>query len=228
MIERLVSIAGSGPDDVDLPAILLVPDEPRALLVLAHGAGAGMRHGFMEALARALARSRVATLRWEFPYMASGSRRPDRPGVAVPAVRRAVAEGVRLRDEFLPGQPVFAGGKSFGGRMTSTAESEHAMEGVAGLVLVCFPLHPAKRPGIARAEHLSAVHRPMLFLQGTRDALAHLDLLKPVVAGLGARATLHLEDDADHGFHVRKRSGRDDDAVVESLARGAAAWMNSV
>lgn len=228
MIERSHSIPGSGAPAVDLPAMLLVPDAPRALLVLAHGAGAGMHHAFMDAFARALARSRVATLRWEFPYMASGSRRPDRPVVAVPAVRQAVAEGVRLRDGLLPGRPLFAGGKSFGGRMTSTAESEKAMEGVAGLVFAGFPLHPANRPGTTRAEHLSAVARPMLFLQGTRDALADLDLLKPVVAGLGSRATLHLEEDADHGFHVRKRSGRDDDAVVESLAQAAAAWMNSV
>lgn len=228
MTDRAVDIAPDSPDATALPGLLRVPAEARALYVLAHGAGAGMRHAFMEALAAALADEGVATLRWEFPYMAAGGRRPDRPAVALPAVRRAVATGRRLRDELDPALPLFAGGKSFGGRMTSTAAAESPLDDVRGLVFVGFPLHPAKRPGTTRAEHLADVGPPMLFLQGTRDALAELDLLRPVVVALGPRATLHLEDDADHGFHVRKRSGRDDPAVIRSLAGAAAEWMDSV
>lgn len=228
MTDRLLEIPAGSPDDPSLPALLRVPDRPRALYVLAHGAGAGMRHGFMQDLAAALAMEGVATLRWEFPYMASGGRRPDRPPVAVAAVRRAVATARNLRDDLDPSIPLFAGGKSFGGRMTSTADAEGSLVEVAGLVFVGFPLHPAKRPGIQRAAHLHRVSRPMLFLQGTRDALADLELLRPVLAELGERATLHLEDDADHGFHVRKRSGRDDAAVIRSLAEAAARWMKSV
>lgn len=187
-----------------------------------------MRHAFMEGLAQALADRGVASLRWEFPYMAAGSRRPDRAPVAVAAVRRAVAAGVRLRDERYPGRPVVAGGKSFGGRMTTTAAADDGLPGVAGLVLVGFPLHPAGRPGIERADHLKRVALPLLFLQGTRDALAGLELLRPVLDELGGRATLHLEEDADHGFHVRKRSGRDDEAVLVSLAAAVAGWVSTL
>lgn len=209
----------------EIPGLLTMPDHPRALLVLAHGAGAGMRHAFMEHLTEALRDERIAVLRWEFPYMAAGSRRPDRPAVAVPAVRRAVEAGRGvLRDRALD-LPLFAGGKSFGGRMTSTAEAEEPLPGVSGLVFVGFPLHSAGKPDVRRAEHLREVARPMLFLQGTRDALAELGRMRTVVRDLGAGATLHLEDDADHGFHVRKRSGRDDDAVIRSLAETAARWM---
>ena len=211
-----------------LPALLTAPDGPDALVVLAHGAGAGMRHRFLEALSGALAARGMATLRWEFPYMAAGRRRPDRASVAVPAVRQAVAAGVELAEERWPGIPVLAGGKSFGGRMTTTAASQAPLPGVAGLVLVGFPLHPRGRPGTERATHLTSVDLPMLFLQGTRDALADPGLLGPVLDALGPRARLHLEDDADHGFHVRKRSGRDDAGVVESLAEAVAGWARSI
>lgn len=194
--------------------------DARAALVLAHGAGAGMDHPFMEGLAVRLAALRVAVLRFEFPYMAEGRKRPDRPDVAVDAVADAVAAG---REAF-PGLPLFAGGKSFGGRMTSTAASRGRLGGVAGLVFFGFPLHPARKPGTGRAEHLPEVEHPMLFLQGTRDALADLDLLRPVLAKL-ERATLHVMEGADHGFHVLKRSGRTDDEVLDELAERAASWM---
>ncbi len=205
----------------ELPTLLLRPDGARALLVLAHGAGAGMRHAFMQQFAEALAREGVASLRYEFPYMAAGRRRPDPPAVATAAVRRAVADA----HERTPDLPVFAGGKSFGGRMTTTAAAAEPLD-VRGLVLVGFPLHTAKRPGTERARHLEAVTSPMLFLQGTRDALADLDLLRPVLTALGERARLHVEDGADHGFHVLKRSGRTEDEVLASLARATSAWIN--
>lgn len=207
----------------EVPSLLLRPDGARALLVLAHGAGAGMRHAFMQAFAEALADHDVATFRYEFPYMAEGRRRPDPPAVATAAVRRAVAEA---RTQ-VAGLPVFAGGKSFGGRMTTTAASDGGLD-VRGLVLVGFPLHTAKRPGIERARHLDGVRLPMLFLQGTRDALADLALLRPVLTGLGERARLHVEDGADHGFDVLKRSGRSDDEVVRSMAGVVSTWMDDV
>jgi hypothetical protein len=181
-----------------------------------------MRHTFMEGIARRLADEGVATLRWEMPYMAEGKRRPDPPAVAVAAVRRAVdaARGIA------PGLALFAGGKSFGGRMTSTAASQDELAAVRGLVFLGFPLHAAGRPGTARADHLAEVSVPMLFLQGTRDALADLALLEPVLAGLGGRAALHREEDADHGFHVPKRSGRTDADVLASLAHVTARWID--
>ncbi|HSG48042.1 MAG TPA: alpha/beta family hydrolase [Longimicrobiales bacterium] len=209
------------------PGLLLRPPDAFALLVLAHGAGAGMRHPFMEGVARALGREGVATLRYEFPYMAEGRKRPDRPSVLVPAVRAAVEEGRRR----VPDLPLFAGGKSMGGRMTSTAAAEglghESSEGrpVRGLVFLGFPLHPAGKPGTGRADHLSMVPLPMLFLQGDRDKLAELPLLAPVVEALGPRAGLHVVQGADHGFHVLKRSGRTDAEVLEELSRVAAAWM---
>lgn len=224
MTAEPVSIEGGG-EHGTLPGLLTLPPRPRALLLLAHGAGAGMRHAFMESLCTALHAEGVAVMRWEFPYMAAGKRRPDRPAVAVPAVRRAVDTARELDARRGLDLPLFVGGKSFGGRMTSTAESEEPLPGVRGLVFVGFPLHPARKPDTRRAEHLAEVTRPMLFMQGTRDALAELDLMRSVVEGLGAGATLHLEDDADHGFHVRKRSGRNDEQVVRSLAETAARWM---
>lgn len=208
-----------------LPGLLTMPVRARALLVFAHGAGAGMRHPFMEQLAEALHDRSVAVLRWEFPYMAAGRRPPDRPPVALPAVRRAVDAARDILRDRAPDLPLFAGGKSFGGRMTSTAEAEEPLPDVRGLVLVGFPLHPARKPDVRRADHLAAVGRPMLFLQGTRDALADLDRMRSVVTALGPSAALHLEEDADHAFHVRKRSGRDDPEVVRSLAERAARWM---
>jgi predicted alpha/beta-hydrolase family hydrolase len=172
-------------------------------------------------LAGALAEESIATWRWEFPYLREGRRRPDRPAVAVPAVR----EAVEVARSAVPDLPLFAGGKSFGGRMTSTAAAESPLP-VEGLVFFGFPLHPARRPSVERADHLRDVGHPLLFLQGDRDALADLGLLRPVVAGLGSGASLHVICGADHGFHVLKRSGRDEDEVLQELARTAAAWMN--
>ncbi|MDR7333209.1 alpha/beta fold hydrolase [Roseateles asaccharophilus] len=210
-------------DATTVSALWLQPPQPRACYVFAHGAGAGMAHSFMEALAQALLAHDVATLRYQFPYMERGSKRPDSPAVAQAAVRAAVAAA----RERLPDTPLFAGGKSFGGRMTSQAQAARAMPGVRGLVFVGFPLHPAGKPGVERAAHLADVKVPMLFLQGTRDELAELTLLQGVVQGLQERATLHIEDDADHAFHVRVRSGRNDEQVVQSLAAAIAAWFAS-
>ena len=207
-------------DDTTVSALWLQPAKPRATYVFAHGAGAGMQHSFMEALSQALFEQSVATLRYQFPYMERGSRRPDTPAVAHAAVRAAVAAA----GDRLPETPLFAGGKSFGGRMTSQAQAAQAMPGVRGLVFVGFPLHPAGKPGTARAAHLAEVKLPLLFLQGTRDELAELTLLQGVVQALDPRATLHLEEDADHAFHVRARSGRTDAQVVQALAAAMAAW----
>lgn len=214
----------SAPDGVELPALWLRPDGARAVLVLAHGAGAGMRHRGMATLAEDLATRGVATLRFEFPYMAKGGRRPDPPAVAQAAVRAAVAEGRALAD----GLPLFAGGRSFGGRMTSQAQASGPLAGVRGLVFFAFPLHPAGKPGTDRAAHLAAIEVPMLFLQGTRDTLATLDLLQPAVAALGTRATLVLAEGADHSFHVPRSSGRTDVEVLDELLDEAVAWIGAV
>jgi uncharacterized protein len=201
--------------------LLQAPDDARACYVLAHGAGAGMAHPFMAGLADALAKRGVATLRYQFPYMEHRSRRPDPPKIAQAAVRAAVAEAVKR----LPNLPLFAGGKSFGGRMTSQAQAASPLPAVRGLVFLGFPLHPAGRPSSERAEHLSAVRIPMLFLQGTRDALADLSLLEPVISGLGARGNLQIFEQADHSFHVPTKSGRSDVDVMSSLAEAIAAWI---
>lgn len=210
-IEERASVSG----------LWLKPAAARASLVLAHGAGAGMAHRSMAALADGLAERGIATLRYQFPYMERDSKRPDPPAVAHAAVRAAVAEAARLAGEL----PLFAGGKSFGGRMTSQAQAIAPLPSVRGLVFFAFPLHPAGKPSAARADHLSDVDIPMLFLQGSRDALAALDLLRPVVAGLGARATLTLAEDADHAFHVPAKTGRRDVDVLAELLDAAAAWM---
>ena len=202
-------------------ARLIAPPAAQACYVFAHGAGAGMDHAFMAALAAALAARKVATLRFQFPSMEQGSRRPDPPAVAHAAVRAAVAEARRR----CAGLPLFAGGKSFGGRMTSQAQSLAPLEGVAGLAFVGFPLHPAGKPGRERAEHLAAVAVPMLFLQGSRDALAELPLLRDALAPLGSRAELQVVEDADHAFHVRASSGRDDRQVVDELADAMGRWF---
>jgi predicted alpha/beta-hydrolase family hydrolase len=211
-----VDVPGSG----SVSALCMTPPHAIAGYVFGHGAGAGMAHSFMASLAEALAQRRVATLRYQFPFMEQGSKRPDAPAVAQAAVRAAVAEA---RHQW-PALPLFVGGKSFGGRMSSQAQAASPMEGVRGLVFVGFPLHAAGKPGIARAAHLAAVQVPMLFLQGTRDALADLTLLREVLAPLGERAALSVEDDADHAFHVRVRSGRTDAQVLVSLADTMAAW----
>jgi uncharacterized protein len=196
------------------------PDDARCLLVLAHGAGAGMRHAFFERLAPALCGHGVAVLRYQFPYMEAGRKRPDTPAVAQATVRAAVAAAVALA----PALPLLAGGKSFGGRMTSLTQSTEPLPGVRGLVFLGFPLHPAGRPSGSRADHLDRVTVPMLFLQGTRDSLADLAFLRPVVERLGTRATLHVVDAADHSFGVLKRSGRTGDEVFEELVETIAAW----
>jgi len=201
--------------------LLVAPPDARALLVLAHGAGAGMRHAFLEKIAQALGERGVATFRYEFAYMEQRKGRPDPPAVAEARVRAAVQEAARVA----PGLPIFAGGKSFGGRMTSQAQASEPLPGVRGLVFLGFPLHPPGRPGTARADHLAAVRIPMLFLQGTRDDFAGLDLLRPVVARLGERATLHLVEGGDHSFKVLKRSGRRDVDVMEELADTIASWV---
>jgi predicted alpha/beta-hydrolase family hydrolase len=202
-------------------ALLLAPAEARACYVLAHGAGAGMAHPFMTAVAQGLAERGVATLRYQFPYMERGSKRPDTPRIAHAAVRAAVTDAAHR----LPGLPLFAGGKSFGGRMTSQAQAEAPLPGVRGLAFLGFPLHPAGKPSDERAAHLVDVAAPMLFLQGTRDELANLDYLQPLVERLGARATLRLFQDADHSFHVPVRSGRKDVQVMEELLDALAQWM---
>jgi predicted alpha/beta-hydrolase family hydrolase len=209
--ERLGLVLGA---DSDVSALALTPARPQAALVLAHGAGAGMEHPFMHALAAALAQRAVATLRFNFPFIERGSRRPDPPATAQAAVRAAVSEA-RAR---WPELPLLAGGKSFGGRMTCAAQADAPLPGVRGLVLVGYPLHPAGRPSVRRATHLASIAVPMLFLQGSRDALADLRLLRPVLEPLGARAELVVLDDADHGFHVAKRSGRTDEEVLQALA----------
>jgi predicted alpha/beta-hydrolase family hydrolase len=206
----------------EVSTLALTPSTPTAAYVFAHGAGAGMAHAFMADLANALAERAIATLRYQFPYMERGSKRPDTPAVAQCAVRAAVAEARRQWPEL----PLLAGGKSFGGRMTSQAQAAAPLPGVRGLVFVGFPLHPAGKPGTERAAHLQDVALPMLFLQGTRDELADLALLRPVVHALGARATLRLFDDADHAFHVRARSGSDDRAVLATLADTIAQWAS--
>jgi hypothetical protein len=194
--------------------LLWLPDDASRLLVLAHGAGAGMRHAFLEAVAAALARRGIGTLRFEFPYQAAVARRPDPRPVLVASVCEAVAVGARVA----AGLPLFAGGKSMGGRMTSHAAAEGRLEAVCGLVFLGFPLHPAGKPDVERAAHLERVPQPMLFLQGTRDALADLALLRPICEKLGPRVRLHVIEGADHGFHVPKRSGRGDADVIEELA----------
>jgi len=194
--------------------LLWLPDAAASFLALAHGAGAGMRHAFMEAVAAALAQRRVATLRFEFPYARSGGRRPDPRPVLIETVAAAVSESQRLAGNL----PLCAGGKSMGGRMTSHAAAEGRLDRVRGIVFLGFPLHPAGQPATARADHLASVEPPMLFLQGTRDALADLTLLRPVCERLGPRAQLHVIEGADHGFHVPKRSGRTDADVIAELA----------
>jgi predicted alpha/beta-hydrolase family hydrolase len=204
-----------------MTSILLRPESARACYVFAHGAGAGMQHAFMTAFANGLAERGIATLRYQFPYMDQGSKRPDPPAVAHAAVRGAVAEAIAR----CPDLPLFAGGKSFGGRMTSQAQAKQPLQGVRGLVFVGFPLHPAGKPALERAEHLAGVQCPMLFLQGTRDELADVGLVKSVVERLGERATLALFDDADHSFHVRASSGRNDAQVREAMLDATADWI---
>lgn len=210
-------------------ATLLRPSRPDACFVFAHGAGAGMNHPFMAGVAQGLLERGVATLRYQFPYMESGGKRPDRPEVAHQTVRAAVAAAVeQFPDRKFANMPIIAGGKSFGGRMTSQAQALAPMDRVVGLAFFGFPLHPAGKPGIDRAEHLASVTVPMLFLQGTRDALAESNLMRQVVDELGDRATLVAVEQADHSFHVPKRSGRTDGKVLDDLLDAFVAWTNSL
>jgi predicted alpha/beta-hydrolase family hydrolase len=211
-------------DEPSVSALLLAPAAPSACYVFAHGAGAGMAHPFMGAVAAGLAARGIASLRYQFPYMERGSRRPDASALAQAAVRAAVAEAARL----LPGLPLLAGGKSFGGRMTSQAQAASPLPGVRGLVFFGFPLHPAGKPSDQRAKHLFDVRVPMLFLQGRRDELAKLDLLRPLIERFGARASLHEVADADHSFHVPVRSGRTDAQVLDELLDTMTEWCSRV
>jgi len=208
----------------DVSAILMRPAEARWLLALAHGAGAGMTHPFLERLARELASVGVATFRYQFPYMEDRRRVPDTPSVAAATVDSAV----RAAAKAAPGLPLLAGGKSFGGRMSSQAASQGLLAGVRGLVFFGFPLHPPNRPGTKRAEHLAKVPMPMLFLQGTRDTLADLILLRPICRDLGSLATLHIIETADHSFHVLKSSGKTDGEVLRELAQTTASWAENL
>src|SRR6478672_13966563 len=214
----------------DVEALLLRPDDADRLLVFAHGAGAGMHHPFMERLAGELAGCRMATLRYQFPYMQKQRKRPDPPAVLTATVRAAVAAA----SETAPGLPLLAGGKSLGGRMTSLAVADERsapspeIASVRGLVFFGFPLHPAGRPGTQRAEHLARVRIPLLFLQGTRDTLADLALLRPLCDTLVPLSTLHVVDGGDHSFHVLRRFGKTDADVLVELARTVAVWADSL
>ena len=211
-------------ENIRVSGLLQAPKSARACYVLAHGAGAGMHHAFMAAVAAELADRGIATLRYQFPYMEKGSKRPDPPKLAHATVRAAVAEAARL----LPKLPLIAGGKSFGGRMTSQAQAAAALPGVRGLAFLGFPLHPTGRPSQERGDHLFDVQIPMLFLQGSRDQLAMLDQIEPVCKALGARATLVIFPDADHSFHVPARTGRKDKDVRAEVLDRLAAWANDI
>jgi predicted alpha/beta-hydrolase family hydrolase len=209
--------------DATVSGLWLAPPNAKAAYVFAHGAGAGMAHKSMAAIADGLAERGIATLRFNFLYMERGSKRPDSPALAHRAVRAAVDEAARLA----PKLPLFAGGKSFGGRMTSQAQAASALPNVHGLIFFGFPLHPAGKPSDERAKHLSDVKVPMLFLTGTNDALATLDLLKPVVKSLGKRGTLKLYEHADHSFHVPAKSGRKDPEVLAEILDDTTAWIDA-
>lgn len=202
-------------------ALLIRPRDAKALYLFAHGAGAGMTHKSMVSNAEGLAARGIATLRYQFPYMERGSKRPDPPRIAHAAVRAAAAEALKLA----PDLPLFAGGRSFGGRMTSQAQADSPLPDVRGLAFLGFPLHPAGKPSIERAEHLSRIEVPMLFVSGARDALAEMDLLRPVVARLGYRATLHVVADADHSLKVPAKSGRTAPEAEAEALDAMAEWM---
>jgi predicted alpha/beta-hydrolase family hydrolase len=217
-----ITIVGDG--DVRVSGLLQKPPCARACYVLAHGAGAGMNHRFLAAVAAELSQRGIATLRYQFPYMERGAKRPDPPHLAHATVRAAVAAALQA----LPGVALIAGGKSFGGRMTSQAQARAPLRGVRGLAFLGFPLHPAGKPSRDRAEHLFEVQIPMLFVQGTRDTLAMLDQLQPVCEALGPRATLKLFEDADHSFHVPARTGRNDAQVLGAVLDTLTAWIDGV
>ena len=210
-------------EGVHVSGLLESPSGARACFVLAHGAGAGMAHPFMAAIATGLEERGIATLRYQFPYMEKGGKRPDPPKLAHATVRAAVEEAIRL----MPDIPLIAGGKSFGGRMTSQAQAAEPLRGIQGLAFLGFPLHPAGRPAQDRGKHLFEVQIPMLFLQGTRDALAMLDQLEPLCKALGKLATLKLFQDADHSFHVPARTGKKDPQIRSEMLDALAQWIES-
>ena len=217
---RFTPTQRSGP----VSGLLLRPPGARAVLVLAHGAGAGMRHAFMEQTTDALAGREIATLRYQFPYVEQGRRRPDPRPLLVATARAAMAEAAQRVGDL----PLFAGGKSMGGRMTSLGVAEEPFANLRGIVFFGFPLHPAAKPGVERAEHLEKIELPLLFLQGTRDRLAPLESLRPICRRLGSSATLRVIDGADHSFHVLKRSGRTPEDVIVELADQASRWTDSL
>lgn len=221
LAEREVRIAAAGEL---VSGLAIVPKTPRACYVVAHGAGAGMRHHFMSLVAQGLAARGVATLRYQFPYMERGLKRPDSPKLAHATVRAAVAEAAKL----FPALGLIAGGKSFGGRMTSQAQAETPLEGVRALAFLGFPLHPPGQASAGRGEHLLRVNLPMLFLQGTRDDFAQLTCLQPLLARIGSRATLKLFDEADHSFHMPARSGRKDADVMSDVLDALAGWVEGL
>ncbi len=218
--ELRIAVEGAG----EVSALLLRPKSFSFLLVLAHGAGAGMRHPFLQKLSEELGEEGVATLRYQFPYMEKGRGGPDRP----PVLTATVAAAMRAAERLALGKPILAGGKSMGGRMSSQAAAQGMLEGVRGLVFYGFPLHPPGDPGTKRAEHLTKVKQPMLFLQGTRDTFADLKLLRPVCKKLETRATLHIIETADHSFHVLKSSAKTDEETLRELAVTTAAWAGNV
>jgi len=215
-----IAVEGAG----EVSGLLLRPEDARWMMLLAHGAGAGMHHPFMERLAGELASVKIATLRYQFPYMEERRGRPDSPGI----LTATVAAALNAAKQNAADLPLLAAGKSMGGRMSSQAAAEGLIPGVSGLIFFGFPLHPPNRPGTKRADHLAKVRVPMLFLQGTRDTLADLKLLEPIVKALGRSAKLHIVESADHGFHVLKRSGKTDASVLTELAQTAAAWAEKL
>jgi uncharacterized protein len=223
VMPRATALTIAVDESCTVSGILQVPAAARACYVMAHGAGAGMNHSFMAAVADGLAERNIATLRYQFPYMERGSRRPDSPALAHRTVRAAVIEAARQ----LPALPLIAGGKSFGGRMTSQAQAEAPLPKVEGLAFFGFPLHPANKPSVTRAQHLNQIRIPMLFLQGTRDALADMTLLAQTIKSLGARATLAEVSGADHSFHVPARSGRTDTDVLTDMLDTLSVWITA-
>ncbi len=219
-----ITVPSRSRGEIRVSGCLLEPESARCLYVMAHGAGAGRSHPLMEQAARDLAEVGVATLRFDFPYMEAGTRRPDPPA----RLHRTVRSAVELAHTLRPQLPLFAGGRSMGGRMTSQAQAIEALPGVQGLIFLAFPLHPSRKPGIERAEHLEAVEIPMLFLSGTRDDLAELELLRGVCSRLGSLARLHVVDGADHAFKVLKRSGRDPDDVRKEIAVSVSGFVRDV
>jgi predicted alpha/beta-hydrolase family hydrolase len=213
-----IPVAGTS---IHVSGLWVRPEETAALYVFAHGAGAGMNHPFLNGVARGLAAAGIASLRYQFPYMEAGRRRPDPPQLLERTVRSAVAFGLERAENL----PILAGGKSMGGRMSSRAAADDGLAGVRGLIFLGFPLHPPGRPATGRSEHLFRVKVPMLFLQGTRDALARLDLVRPLCERLGPRATLHLVEGGDHSFKVLKRMGRSEGEILDELTGTISGWV---